>query len=54
MKIPHHIHTQRVEPHRFNHPEPMLPVLVGDTGVVDLGGVKAGGEVGLLRGMTEI
>lgn len=54
MKIPHHIHTQRVEPHGFNHLEPMFPVLVGNAGVVDLGCVNAGRQTRLMGGMTEV
>ena len=36
MKIPHHIHTQRIQSHRLYHPNTMLPVLNRNSGVMDL------------------
>lgn len=44
MEIPHHIHAEGIEPHGLDHLETVLPVLVGDAGVVDLGGEDLGRE----------
>ena len=35
MIVPHDVHAESVEAHGFDHQYAMLPVLVGDAGVVN-------------------
>ena len=38
MEVPHDINTKSIESHSFDHLESMLPILMGDSGVMDFRG----------------
>jgi hypothetical protein len=38
MEIPHDVNADGIEPHSFDHFESVFPILMGDSGKVNLGG----------------
>jgi hypothetical protein len=39
VEIPHYIDTESIESHGLDHLEPMFPVLVRNSGIMNLGGI---------------
>ena len=49
MVVPHYVDTQGVEPHCFDHLDPVLPVLDRDPCIVDFPSIQSSAHPGVVR-----